>query len=70
MTTKDPAREPPPEVGDEVLDGRTRAIVTDIRGGIVWLRAQGRDEWPADRPERLTVTRTRAERIKAGDGDL
>ncbi|MFM9368584.1 hypothetical protein [Streptomyces sp. Da 82-17] len=54
-----------PEVGDEVSDGRALAIVTDIREGVVWLRADGREAWPADRPDELTVTRTRAQRIAA-----
>ena len=56
-----------PRVGDEVMEGRVRAIVTDIRGGVVWLRASGRDEWPAEDPRQLTVRRTRAELIAAGD---
>ena len=61
------AAEVHPWVGDEVMEGRTRAIVTDVRGGVLWLRARGKDEWPAEDPERLRVTRTRAERIAAGD---
>ncbi|AEW95648.1 MULTISPECIES: hypothetical protein [Streptomycetaceae] len=56
-----------PEVGDEVMDDGTRAIVTDIRRGVTWLRRPGRGEWPAEDSGRLTVTRTRAERIAAGD---
>ncbi|WP_455361239.1 hypothetical protein [Streptomyces sp. SYSU K21746] len=58
-----------PSVGDEVMEGKTRAIVTDVRGGVVWLRprAGGGKEWPAENPQRLTVRRTRAERIAAGD---
>jgi hypothetical protein len=57
-----------PKVGDEVHDetGR-RAIVTDVRGGVIWLRAPGRDEWPAPDPGRLTVIRTRLQLIAAGD---
>ncbi|MFI2241186.1 hypothetical protein [Streptomyces chrestomyceticus] len=61
------AEQQKPAVGDEVLHGRTRAIVTDIRAGVVWLRAPGRDEWPADDSQRLRVTRTRVQRIEAGD---
>ncbi|MEC4020453.1 hypothetical protein [Streptomyces sp. H27-D2] len=56
-----------PGVGDEVMEGRTRAIVTDIRAGVVWLRAGRRAEWPAEDPKRLKLTRTRAELIAAGD---
>ncbi|MEV0966691.1 hypothetical protein AB0J25_29625 [Streptomyces sp. NPDC049910] len=57
-----------PRVGDEVTDGRTRAIVTDIRAGVIWLRAPyGCGEWPAEEPKRLKVSRTRAQRIEAGD---
>ncbi|MCG0068447.1 hypothetical protein CFC35_41610 [Streptomyces sp. FBKL.4005] len=61
------ATEQLPGVGDEVTEDGTRAIVTDIRQGVVWLRAPGRDEWPAADPRRLKVTRTRRERIAAGD---
>lgn len=58
-----------PSVGDEVMEGKTRAVVTDIRGGVVWLRPRGGSgtEWPAEDPQRLTVRRTRAEMIKDGD---
>ncbi|MCW7988210.1 hypothetical protein XF35_23850 [Streptomyces platensis subsp. clarensis] len=58
-----------PQVGDEVEEatGR-RAIVTDIRKGIPYLRAVGRREWPAEDPDSLTVMRTRSQRI--ADGDL
>ncbi|MEV5012159.1 hypothetical protein ACFY3J_36470 [Streptomyces sp. NPDC001231] len=58
-----------PSVGDEVMEGKTRAIVTDIRGGVVWLRSRsgGGPEWPAEDPRRLTVRRTRAEMIEAGE---
>ena len=56
-----------PGIGDEVMEGRVRAIVTDIRGGVVWLRATGREEWSAEDPKRLRVVRTRVERITAGD---
>ncbi|MFI9630554.1 hypothetical protein [Streptomyces sp. NPDC052042] len=35
-----------PSVGDEVTDGRTSAIVTDIRDGVLWLRAPGRAPGP------------------------
>ncbi|MGW1887781.1 hypothetical protein [Streptomyces sp. NPDC001970] len=63
MTTSDES----PGVGDEVMEGSLRAIVTDVRGGIVWLRATGRVEWPAEDPKRLKVRRTRAELIAAGD---
>lgn len=50
-----------PRVGDEVTEGRTRAIVTAIRQGAFRLRAPGRDEWPAKDPHQLKVTRTHAE---------
>ncbi|MFH8410392.1 hypothetical protein ACH4FX_37300 [Streptomyces sp. NPDC018019] len=63
MTTADVL----PEVGDEVMEGQVRAIVTDIRGGEYWLRAPGREEWPAQDSKRLTVRRTRAEMIAAGE---
>ncbi|MFG2631080.1 hypothetical protein [Streptomyces sp. NPDC048473] len=56
-----------PGVGDEVMEGRVRAIVTDIRGGVIWLRTTGRAEWPAENPTQLKVRRTRAELIAAGD---
>lgn len=59
-----------PKVGDEVLEGSTRAVVTDIRGGVVWLRRPcggGGAEWPAADSRALTVQRTRAELIEAGD---
>ncbi|MFD5898606.1 hypothetical protein [Streptomyces sp. NPDC060366] len=57
-----------PWVGDEVMEGRTRAVVTDVRDGVLWLRrVQGGHEWPAQDPERLTVLRTRAQRIAAGE---
>ncbi|MEV6147086.1 hypothetical protein [Streptomyces sp. NPDC051992] len=59
-----------PTVGDEVMEGTTRAVVTDIRGGVIWLRRPhggGGTEWPAEDPRKLTVRRTRAEMIEAGD---
>lgn len=58
-----------PSVGDEVMEGQKRAIVTDIRSGVVWLRAPsgGGPEWPAEEPRKLTVRRTRKEMIQAGD---
>ena len=60
-----------PSVGDEVLEDATRvAIVTDVRGGVVWLRRPrggGGREWPAEDPHGLTVRRTRAEMIEAGE---
>ncbi|MFE7212494.1 hypothetical protein ACFU93_21370 [Streptomyces sp. NPDC057611] len=59
-----------PSVGDEVMEGKTRAIVTDIRGGVVWLRRPhggGGAEWPAEDPRKLTVRRTRAEMIEGGE---
>lgn len=59
-----------PSVGDEVMEGKTRAIVTDVRGGVVWLRLPHGGtgtEWPAEDPKRLTVRRTRDEMIRAGD---
>ncbi|NGO40612.1 hypothetical protein [Streptomyces ureilyticus] len=60
---------PLPSVGDEVMDGKTYAIVTDVRGGVVWLRPRsgGGSEWPAEDPRKLTVKRTRKEMIAAGD---
>ncbi|MGW3984342.1 hypothetical protein [Streptomyces mirabilis] len=61
------ATEQLPGVGDEVMDSGVRAIVTDIRQGVIWLRANGRDEWPAEEPRQLKVTRTRVERIADGD---
>ncbi|WSL56124.1 hypothetical protein OIE71_25585 [Streptomyces sp. NBC_01725] len=57
-----------PWVGDEVMEGRARAVVTDVRDGVLWLRrVQGGHEWPAQDPKRLTVVSTRAQRIAAGD---
>lgn len=57
-----------PWVGDEVLaDDKVRAIVTDVRDGVLWLRASGREGWPALDPELLTVTRTREDRAAAGE---
>ncbi|MEU4134510.1 hypothetical protein [Streptomyces wuyuanensis] len=57
-----------PRVGDEVTDGRIRAIVTDIRGSVIWLRARyGCSEWPAEDPKRLKVARTREQRIEADE---
>ncbi|MFF3127760.1 hypothetical protein ACFVRD_36950 [Streptomyces sp. NPDC057908] len=58
-----------PSVGDEVEEGKTRAVVTDVRGGVIWLRhlTGGSTEWPAENPRRLTIRRTRAEMIAAGD---
>lgn len=59
---------PQPEVGDEVEYGPgLHAVVTDIRKGDYYLRPYGRREWPVENPEELTVKRTRAERIAAGD---
>ncbi|MGW7572614.1 hypothetical protein [Streptomyces sp. NPDC054765] len=57
-----------PEVGDEVeyAPGR-RAMVTDIRRGVLYLRRPGSREWPAEDPVSLTVARTREQRIAAGD---
>ncbi|WP_241745789.1 hypothetical protein [Streptomyces lydicus] len=57
-----------PEAGDEVeyAPGR-RAFVTDIRKGDYYLRTSGNREWPVQDPGQLTVKRTRAERIVAGD---
>lgn len=57
-----------PQVGDEVeyALGR-RAIVTDIRNGVPYLRVAGRREWPAEDPDSLRVTRTRSQRITEGD---
>ncbi|MGW4825245.1 hypothetical protein ACWEP4_41740 [Streptomyces sp. NPDC004227] len=46
----------------------TRALAKSLcNQGMIWLRAHGRDEWPAEDPKRLKITRTRAERIAAGD---
>lgn len=57
-----------PGVGDEVeYAPGVRAVVTDIRRGIPYLRQPGRPEWPAEEPDHLRVVRTRAERIEAGD---
>ncbi|PJE97099.1 hypothetical protein CUT44_14030 [Streptomyces carminius] len=56
-----------PRVGDEVLENQVRAIVTDIRSGVIWLRAAGREEWPAEDPGKLRVRRTRTELIAAGE---
>ncbi|WP_326615632.1 hypothetical protein OG863_00120 [Streptomyces decoyicus] len=54
------------DVGDEVEYATDRrAVVTDIRAGIYYLRCPGRAEWPVEDPDTLTVTRSRAERIKA-----
>ncbi|REK88781.1 hypothetical protein DY245_19080 [Streptomyces inhibens] len=57
-----------PEVGDEVeyVPG-FRAVVTDIRKGVPYLRRPGCTEWPAEDSGALKVTRTRAERIADGD---
>lgn len=57
-----------PEVGDEVeyAPGQ-RAVVTDIRRGVYYLRSPGNREWPVPESDELTVQRTRAERIAAGD---
>ncbi|MFF3742671.1 hypothetical protein [Streptomyces kronopolitis] len=64
----DPGSAPAPEVGDEVEYGPgLHAFVTDIRKGDYYLRSYGRREWPVENPEELTVKRTRAERIAAGD---
>ncbi|MEW1926428.1 hypothetical protein [Streptomyces sp. NPDC088360] len=59
-----------PSVGDEVMEGKTRAIVTDIRDGFFWLRLPHGGtgtEWLAEDPTRLEVRRTRDEMIEAGD---
>ncbi|MER6723353.1 hypothetical protein [Streptomyces halstedii] len=58
-----------PSVGDEVEEGKTRAVVTDVRGGVIWLRPLrgGSTEWPAENPRRLKIRRTRAQMIAAGD---
>ena len=54
-------------VGDEELaDDEVRAIGTDVRDGVLWLRA-GREDWPAQEPELVTVTRTREDRAAAGE---
>ncbi|THA65391.1 hypothetical protein E6R60_33295 [Streptomyces sp. A0642] len=69
MTENETGNEPLPSVGDEVVDGLTRAVVTDVRGGVVWLRHRtgGGTEWPAEDPKRLRIRRTRTEMIAAGD---
>lgn len=60
--------ERPPEVGDEVEYGLGRlAVVTDIRKGVLYLRGPGSREWPVEDPAVLLVSRTRAERLAAGD---
>ncbi|MFI9354480.1 hypothetical protein ACWGQL_04715 [Streptomyces lydicus] len=57
-----------PQVGDEVEYGPgRRAIVTDIRKGVLYLRVGGREEWPAPDPGALQVSRTRAQRSADGD---
>lgn len=57
-----------PTVGDEVeYAPDRRAVVTDIRGDVYYLRCPGRSEWPAEDPDALTVTQPRAER-NAADG--
>ncbi|MFI0908589.1 hypothetical protein ACH4TE_34500 [Streptomyces sioyaensis] len=57
-----------PRVGDEVeyAPGR-RAVVTDIRKGVLFLRRPGRREWPVAEPEALSVSRTRTQRLADGD---
>ncbi|WP_328972732.1 hypothetical protein [Streptomyces sp. NBC_00239] len=54
-------------VGDQVTDAQGfRAIVTDIRGGTVWVLrpvAGGTSRWETDQPDGLTVVRRRADRI-------
>ncbi|AZS74852.1 hypothetical protein DDE74_31460 [Streptomyces lydicus] len=57
-----------PQVGDEVeyALGR-RAIVTDIRNGVLYLRVAGRREWPAENSDSLSVIRTRSQRIADDD---
>lgn len=55
-----------PGVGDEVsydAEGLTRAVVTDIRRCVYYLRAPGRGEWAVMDPGLLRVTRTRDERL-------
>ncbi|MCZ0976051.1 hypothetical protein O1L55_41825 [Streptomyces albulus] len=57
-----------PQVGDEVAYAPDRrAIVTDIRNGIPYLRAVGHGVWPAEDPDSLSVTRTRTQRIADAD---
>lgn len=54
-----------PEVGDEVeYAAGCRAVVTDIRGGIYFLRGAGSREWPVQDADALSVTRSRAERLR------
>lgn len=60
-----------PWVGDEVLEAtgarHRRGIVTDVRDGVLWLRGSGPKEWPVRDVARLTVIRTRAQRVAAGE---
>lgn len=57
-----------PQVGDEVeYAPRCRAVLTDLRDGVAILRGPGGLEWEAADPDGLCVTRTRAERITAGE---
>ncbi|MFJ4717453.1 hypothetical protein [Streptomyces sp. NPDC088785] len=51
-----------PRVGDEVREGNTDAIVTDVVKGVPWLRAPGREPWEAADPDTLIVTRPLAQR--------
>lgn len=57
-----------PWVGDVVHDeiADRRGIVTDVRGGAVWvLRLEsGPGHWTSRRPERLTVVTRREERLR------
>lgn len=57
-----------PEVGDQVeYAPGCRAVLTDIRKGVLILRGPGGLEWPAADPDGLKVTRTRMQRRTDGD---
>ncbi|MET7509357.1 hypothetical protein [Streptomyces albidoflavus] len=57
-----------PWVGDLVHDEEAdrRGIVTDVRGGTVWvLRPEyGVERWTSERPERLTLLTPREEMLE------
>ncbi|MFD8573418.1 hypothetical protein [Streptomyces sp. NPDC059639] len=57
----------PVGVGDEVLDDGDLVVVTDIRGGVVWLRTYGgTEEWPAQDSAVLEIVRRRQEIVDNG----
>ncbi|MGV9878432.1 hypothetical protein [Streptomyces sp. NPDC003006] len=56
-------------MGDEVEYARgCRAVVTDVRQGVLILRGPGGLEWPAADPDGLRITKPREERRTVGDG--